>query len=151
MIPSLCQYNNEDIFYKLKGYNLSEKPKEESLLNNVNDNNKFIISLSEEEKNCNIKESNKINNPINLIIFSKEFLFSFIKKIEFKINHKSILTKMMIVKFSKAMSDFFDFIENYNNYKNKIEYFKNLILSIRILTKENIFVSNTIFSILILL
>ena len=149
LIPSLCQYNNEDIFYKLKGYNLSEKPKEESLLNNVNDNNKFIISLSEEEKNCNIKESNKINNPINLIIFSKEFLFSFIKKIEFKINHKSILTKMMIVKFSKAMSDFFDFIENYNNYKNKIEYFKNLILSIRILTKENIFVSNTIFSILI--
>ena len=145
-IPSISQYKNEFI-YLIKGYDLSIKPK--------GNYNKLNITISLEEKNSiqKFRELMDKNETLNNIInCSEEFLFKFIKDIEFdndNENYKKNLTETIIEKCSEAISNFFDFIENYNDINNKIEHFQNLILIIRLLMKFEKLDSNIAFNNLI--
>ena len=87
-----------------------------------------------------------------LITLSKICLCSFILDIEIKDEEmidNVIITQKIIENCSKIMSDYFDFISNNFEKNNKIEYFKDLILLIRILMKFEILSSDTAFNILI--
>ena len=141
-IPCLTQYNNKDFYSILKGYTLSEKTKNNISIDDIMDNNKFMISLSEEEKN-NIQKfkeliDNKDTKIYELIKFSKGYLFVFMQDIEIDKDdkdNKNIITEKLIEKCSEAFGNFLDFLENYDDKKNMLEHWKNLILIIRLLMK----------------
>jgi len=141
-IPCLTQYTNEDFYYILKGYILCEKTKQVITIDDIMDDNKFTILLSEEEIN-NIKQfkeliENKDTKIYELIKFSKAYLYVFIQ--DFGIdpneeNNKCIQTDKIIERCSEDFGNFFDFIENYDDKNNLIDNWKNLILIIRLLMK----------------
>ena len=149
-IPSLCQYNIED-FCILKGYNLLENSNNKYAISNIMFHNKFIISLSEEERiNIQQLKKNKQIKINELIMLSKRYIGFFIQNIfSNELNNKKKLTENIIDNCSMAMSNFFDFIENYNNKKIKIEYYKNLILVIRLLLKFEELDCDTVFNMLV--
>ena len=148
-IPSLCQYNIED-FYILKGYNLINTTSKDFTISNMLNNN-FIISLSEKERNIQKLTKDKQMKINELIIFSKKFIGFFIQNIvSNELDYKKI-TENIIDNCSESMCNFFDFIENYNNKKIKLEYYKNLILAIRLLMKLGQLDCDTAFNMLILL
>ena len=141
-IPCLTEYNDKETYYIFKGFNLSEKTKNDLLIEDLIDNNKFTILISEEEK-INIKKFKELMdiNDIKtneLIQFLKVYLFIFIQDIDINkndINNKNIITEKLIDKCSEAFGNFFDFIENYDNKKNLLEHWKNITLLIRLLMK----------------
>ena len=139
-IPSFSQYKSEELLYALKGYHLLDNSNEIFTIENNKDNNKFIICLNKEEKNNIQKLKENKHFLINkLIKTSKELLYYFIQNNfsfdDFNIHNTKSITINIIEICSESMSNLFDFIENYNNRKIKIEYYKNLILTIRLLMK----------------
>jgi len=141
-IPCLTQYTNEDIYYILKGYTLSEKTNQLITIDDIMDDNKFTILLSEDEIN-NIKKfkeliDNKDNKIYELIKFSKAYLCVFMQDIGIDPadeNNKFIQTDKIIERCSEDFGNFFDFIENYDDKNSLIDNWKNLILIIRLLMK----------------
>ena len=146
-IPCLRQYNNDEFFYLLKGYNLSKNTEE-------NKYNKYCISYSQEEIDSQKELEELINNNGSsiqeLIKISKLHLITFIQDIEIKdLNDKSILTQRIIENCSIVISNYFDFIGNYSDKNIKIEYFQDLILIIRFLLKSEVLSLDATFNLLI--
>lgn len=141
-IPSLTQYTNEDIYYILKGYTLCEKTKQVITIDDLMDDNKFTITLSEEEI-AKVKEfkgliEDKDTKVYELIKFSKAYLYVFMQDVGIdptQENNKCIQTEKIIERCSEAFGNFLDFIENYDDKNNLIDNWKNLILIIRLLMK----------------
>ena len=140
-IPFLSQYNNKDSYYIFKGVNLLEN--EQNNFCFLIDNNKFYISISEEEKmNKELK--------FDTLALSDQYLFKVLNNYEDKdIFDKILLTKKVLENISNIFSNFFDMIEIFDDIKNKIENFKNLVLVIRLLLKIDKLDYGTLFNTLI--
>ena len=126
-IPSLTQTINKDSFIIFQGLNLIGKDNKSFLLS---DNNRFSLSISEEEK-MKMKEFDKSKIDI-LCEVSKRFIYSF------NLNSHSEncdIVKQLIMKISLVLSDFFDFIDNFEDIHKKFDNYKNLLLAIRLLLK----------------